>query len=118
MIQVFHASETLLTKLQNMSDERSLMQLVMASLNQYHFATQVKSAELDIAFAATGGKTRWVNGDKTDIEFTPTPNRATTFGDLLIEQPHNYINLATPAGFIPLVDLTYSQGQLNRIQIN
>ena len=118
MIHVFHASETLLIQFQHMGDEKSLMQLVMTSLNHYHFATQVKSEELDIAFAATGGITRWVNGDKTDIPYEPALQRATTFGDLLIEQPHNYVNLATPSGFIPLVDLTYSQGQLNRKQIN
>lgn len=118
MIDIFHATETLQTMLQNMSDERSLIQLVISSLDNYQFATQVKSTELDIAFAATGGTSRWVNAEHIKIAFAPTPKRATTFGDLLIEYPQNYINLATPAGFIPLVDLSYSQGQLSRIQIN
>ena len=118
MIAIFHASTPLLSKLQNISDERSLIQLILSSLDNYQFATQVKSAELDIAFAATGGTTHWVNIDKIIIQFEPLPSRATTFGDLLIEQPQNYINLATPAGFIPLVDLVYSHGQLSRKQIN
>lgn len=118
MIDIFHASEQLQTKLQQSKDERSLMKLVASCLDNYQFATQVKCAELDIAFAATGGKTNWVNADNTSIAFEPLPNRATTFGDLLIEHPHNYINLATPAGFIPLVDLIYTQGQLSRKQIN
>jgi hypothetical protein len=46
------------------------------------------------------------------------PNRRTTFGDILIEQPQGYVNLATPAGFIPLVDVVYSLGQLSLKQIN
>ena len=118
MIDVFNATPSLLTKLQQAANERSLLQLVVKHIRSYEFSSKVDSDEIDIAFAATGGTTRWVNSDNLKIKCDPTPNRQTTFGDILIEQPQGYVNLATPAGFIPLVDVVYSQGQLVIKQIN
>ncbi|MFT6776794.1 MAG: hypothetical protein ACJAV1_000706 [Paraglaciecola sp.] len=118
MIDVFNATQSLQVKIQQAENERALLQLVMKHIHSYEFSTQVDSDEIDIAFAATGGLTHWVNSDNIKIKCEPVPNRQTTFGDILIEQPKGYVNLATPAGFIPLVDVVYSQGQLSKIQIN
>jgi hypothetical protein len=118
MIDVFNAAQPLQVKIQQVENERSLLQLVIKYIHSYEFSTKVDSDEIDIAFAATGGLTRWVNGDNLKIKCDPEPNRQTTFGDILIEQPEGYVNLATPAGFIPLVDVVYSQGQLSLKKIN
>ena len=118
MIYVFNATQSLQVIIQKAENERSLLKLVTKHIHSYEFSTQVDSDEIDIAFAASGGLTRWVNGDNSKIKCDPTPNRQTTFGDILIEQPQGYVNLATPAGFIPLVDVIYSQGQLSLKQIN
>lgn len=118
MIDVFNATQSLQLKIQQAADERSMLQLVIEDIRSYEFSTKVASDELDIAFAATGGLTRWVNADNLKIECEPAPNRQTTFGDILIEQPQGYVNLATPAGFIPLVDVIYSLGQLSLKKIN
>jgi len=118
MIDVFNATQSLQVEMQQVTNERSLLQLVIKHIHSYEFSTKVDNDELDIAFAATGGLTRWVNSDNLKIKCDPTPNRQTTFGDILIEQPQGYVNLATPAGFIPLVDVVYSQGQLVIKQIN
>jgi hypothetical protein len=118
MIHIFNASQSLQLKIQHAANERSLLRLVVKYIQSYEFSTEVASDEIDIAFAATGGLTRWVNADNLNIKCNPAPNRQTTFGDILIEQPQGYVNLATPAGFIPLVDVVYSQGQLSIKQIN
>ena len=118
MIDVFNATQSLQIKIQQAENERSLLQLVIKHISSYEFSTKVDSDEIDIAFAASGGVTRWINGDNLKIKCDPTPNRQTTFGDILIEQPQGYVNLATPAGFIPLVDIVYSLGQLSLKQIN
>jgi hypothetical protein len=118
MIDVFNASLSLQVKIQQAANERSLLQLVIQHIHSYEFSTKVESDEIDIAFAASGGLTRWVNSDNLKIKCAPTPNRQTAFGDILIELPQGYVNLATPAGFIPLVDVIYSQGQLSIKQIN
>ena len=118
MIVVFNATQLLQLKIQQTADERSLLKLVIEDIHSYEFSTKVASDELDIAFAATGGLTRWVNADNLKIECQPLPYRQTTFGDILIEQPQGYVNLATPAGFIPLVDVVYSLGQLSVKKIN
>ena len=118
MIDIFNASPSLQTKIQQAVNERSLLQLVIRHIRSYEFSTKVDSDEIDIAFAATGGMTRWVNSDNLKIKCEPMPNRQTTFGDILIEQPQGYVNLATPAGFIPLVDVVYSLGQLSLKQMN
>ena len=118
MIDVFNAAQPLQVKIQEAENERSLLQIVIKHIHNYEFSTKVDSDEIDIAFAATGGLTRWVNGDNLKIKCEPEPNRQTTFGDILIEQPQGYVNLATPAGFIPLVDVVYSQGQLSLKKIN
>ncbi|MFT6343387.1 MAG: hypothetical protein ACJAWQ_000437 [Paraglaciecola sp.] len=118
MIDVFNANQSLQVIIQKAEDERTLVKLVTKHIHNYEFSTQVDSDEIDIAFAASGGATRWVNSDNLKIKCEPTPNRQTTFGDILIEQPQGYVNLATPAGFIPLVDVIYSQGQLSLKQLN
>jgi hypothetical protein len=118
MIDVFNASESLQMKIQQAENERSLLRLVIKYIHCYEFSTKVDSDEIDIAFAASGGLTRWVNGDNLKIKCDPKPIRQTTFGDILIEQPQGFVNLATPAGFIPLVDVVYSLGQLSLKQIN
>ncbi|MFT4811325.1 MAG: hypothetical protein ACI9LX_004698 [Paraglaciecola sp.] len=118
MIDVFNATPSLQEKIQQAANERSLLQLVVKHIGSYEFSTKVDIDEIDIAFAASGGVTRWVNADNLKIKCDPTPNRQTTFGDILIEQPQGYVNLATPAGFIPLVDIVYSLGQLSLKKIN
>ena len=118
MIDVFNATPSLQAKIQQAANERSLLQLVVKHIRSYEFSTKVDIDEIDLAFAATGGLTHWVNSDNLKIKCDPIPNRQTTFGDILIEQPQGYINLATPAGFIPLVDVVYSLGQLSLKQIN
>ena len=118
MIDVFSAAQSLQVKMQQVENERSLLQLVIKNIHSYEFSTKVDSDEIDIAFAASGGETRWVNADNLKIKCEPTPNRQTTFGDILIEQPQGYVNLATPAGFIPLVDIVYSLGQLSLKKFN
>ena len=60
MIDVFNATPSLLTKLQQAANERSLLQLVVKHIRSYEFSTKVDSDEIDIAFAATGGTTRWL----------------------------------------------------------
>jgi hypothetical protein len=118
MIDVFSAPQSLQLKFQQVSNERALLQLVIKHIHSYEFSTKVDSDEIDLAFAATGGLTRWGNNDNFKIKCDPLPNRKTTFGDILIEHPHAYVNLATPAGFIPLVDVVYSQGLLGIKRIN
>lgn len=118
MIDIFNASQSLQVKIQQAENERSLLQLVIKYIHNYEFSTKVDSDEIDIAFAATGGLTRWVNSDNLMVKCDPEPNRQTTFGDILIEQPQGYVNLATPAGFIPLVDIVYSLGRLSLKQLN
>ncbi len=118
MIDVFNANQSLQVIIQKAEDERTLVKLVTKHIHNYEFSTQVDSDEIDIAFAASGGMTRWVNVDNLKIKCDPLPDRQTTFGDILIEQPQGYVNLATPAGFIPLVDVVYSLGQLSLKQIN
>ena len=118
MIDVFNATQSLQVIIQQAENERSLVQLVTKYIRSYEFSTQVDSDEIDIAFAASGGFTHWVNSDNLQIKCAPKPNRQTTFGDILIEQPQGYVNLATPAGFIPLVDIVYSLGQLSLKKFN
>jgi hypothetical protein len=118
MIDVFNAAQPLQEKIQQAENERALLQLVIKHIHSYEFSTKVDSDEIDIAFAATGGLTHWVNSDQLKIKCEPEPSRQSTFGDILIEQPQGHVNLATPAGFIPLVDVVYSQGQLGIKKIN
>lgn len=112
MIDVFHANAALLEKIKQVENERELIALVSAQLKAYEHATRVKHSELDIAFAATGGPTQWVNVDNISIQFEPKPVRTTQFGDILVEQAYGYVNLSTPAGFIPLIDIIERQGSL------
>jgi hypothetical protein len=118
VIDIFTAPEILQRNFKQVTGERQLITIVMQNIETYCFATQVNCDEIDIAFALTGGQTRWINADDTKIDFQPKLNRPITFGDILIELPQGFINLATPAGFIPLVDLLYTQGQISRKQLN
>ena len=118
MIHVYHANANLLPQLSTVENERQLVSLVMSNLSNYQLATRVKHSELDIAFAATGGKSNWVNVDNMAVAFEPQPDRVSTFGDVLVEAGNGYVNLSTPAGFIPLVDVVESIGVLEKKQIN
>lgn len=115
MIDVFHADEITLEQIQSAENERIAIVLVVSSLAQYKKAARVKHSELDIAFAATGGPTQWLNADALDINVSPEPQRATQYGDILVEQGTGYVNLSTPAGFIPLVDVIEREGKLQKI---
>jgi hypothetical protein len=118
MIDVFHADDDLQRQIQNVDNERELIKVVMQKLHHYSLATRVKHSEIDIAFAATGGPSQWVNVDKMTIEFEPVPIRQTLYGDILVEQSVGYVNLSTPAGFIPLVDAVESLGSLKKKQLS
>ncbi|GAA0859564.1 hypothetical protein [Aliiglaciecola litoralis] len=118
MIYVFHASEILLKQLYAVENERELVTLVMLNLANYQLAGRVKNDELDIAFAATGGPSTWLNTDNLSIDVTPEPERDSRFGDILVEVFSGYVNLSTPAGFIPLVDAVEQNGELSRKQLN
>lgn len=115
MIDVFHADKFTLEQIQSAENERSAIELVVSALAQYKKAASVKHAELDIAFAATGGPTQWLNADALDIGVSPIPARATQYGDILVEHGTGYVNLSTPAGFIPLVDVIEREGKLQKI---
>ncbi|QHJ12826.1 hypothetical protein FX988_03084 [Paraglaciecola mesophila] len=114
MIDIFHASDSLRRKLHTIDNERDLIQLVMKNLSQYRFATRVEHSELDIAFAASGGPSHFANDDAADVACTPQVNRPTEFNDILLERQTGYINLSTPAGFIPLVDAVERNGFLHK----
>ncbi|MCC2617739.1 hypothetical protein LJ739_15915 [Aestuariibacter halophilus] len=118
MIDIFHAQHLLQQQMASAPDERSMIRMVMAALDSYALATSVKHAELDIAFAATGGPTQWVNVDNMAVDFSPQPERASQYGDILVERAYGYVNLSTPAGFIPLVDVIAELGILKRKQLN
>lgn len=118
MIDIFHADPQLHQQISCANNERDMISVVLLALDRYELATRVKHSELDIAFAATGGKTQWVNADNMSIEFTPQPERATQFGDILVEQAFGYVNLSTPAGFIPLIDVIESSGSLLKKVLN
>ncbi len=118
MIYVFHALSKLQQAMTRVDNERALVQLVYGHLEHYDFATQVKHSELDIAFAATGGPTAWVNVDNMTVAFNPVPSRSSDYGDILVEGANGFVNLSTPAGFIPLVDVIERNGKLLRKQLN
>ena len=118
MIWIYHASPRLQLQLSSVSNEIELIKLVIAGLADYYQATRVKHSELDIAFVATGGPSPWVNGQSMHIDFAPVPPRSSQYGDILVEQAFGYVNLSTPAGFIPLVDVVEQQGYLQRKVMN
>jgi hypothetical protein len=115
LIDIFHASESLQKKLQNIENERELVQLVLKNLSQYRFATRVDHSELQSAFSATGGQYpgQPAKGEQT-ITGKPVPTRATQYNDILLERKPGFIHLATPAGFIPLVDAIERNGFLHK----
>lgn len=115
MIDIYHADEPTLSAISSAENERQTIGFVLARLSNYAKATTVKHGELDIAFAATGGPSQWCNADCIDIEFSPVPDRTSHFGDILVERATGYVNLSTPAGFIPLVDVIEKEGQLQKI---
>lgn len=118
MIYVYHANEPLKHQFQHILNERELIQTVMTKLNEYTFATSVKHAEIDIAFAVTGGPTNWLNADAMSIQYTPAPKRPSDYGDIFFERAGGYVNLATPLGFIPLVDVIEQSGRLLKKRLN
>ncbi|MEP4891358.1 MAG: hypothetical protein ABJV04_15125 [Aliiglaciecola sp.] len=118
MIYVFHAQDKLMRLLENVENERALISTVIKNIDLYQLATRVKHSELDIAFAASGGPTTWVNGDNLAVDYAPQPNRNSMFGDVLVEMANGYANLSTPAGFIPLIDVIERNGQLLKKQLN
>ena len=118
MITIFQASEDLQALLSEVGSERHLIAIVSEHLDKYYLATRVKHAELDIAFAATGGPTNWTYGDAISVSYAPEIARSTAFGDILVEQANGYVNLSTPAGFIPLVDVEQFEGSLRVKRLN
>lgn len=118
MIYVYHADAALQIEMGLVTNERELVGLVMANLEQYQLATRVKHSELDIVFAATGGPTAWVNVDNMSVDYAPSLSRPSAYGDILVETCNGYVNLSTPAGFIPLIDVVEYNGQLNKKQFN
>ncbi|MCV2886304.1 hypothetical protein OE749_16540 [Aestuariibacter sp. AA17] len=118
MIDIFHASDLLLHQLSQAKHEREFISLAQSNLSSYTLATRVKHSELDIAFAATGGPSFWVNASNMAIAFAPEPNRCSTFGDILVEQGTGYVNLSTEIGFIPLVDAVEHLGTLKQKALN
>lgn len=105
MINLYHASQELLNDIEQVNGERELISLVTQSLEQYRFVSSIYNQELDLAYAATGGAAQWYPADAKTIRVDPKPPRQSTFGDILVEAKSGYVNLATPAGFIPLVDV-------------
>jgi hypothetical protein len=118
MISMYFAPSTLQHRLSLVSSERELLKLVTQEIGLYDFATQIDSFELDLAFAAAGGISPWVMADKLPAILAPAPERKATFGDILVETQNGFVNIATPAGFIPLVDIEYNHGQLRQKQYN
>ncbi|MDO6694895.1 hypothetical protein Q4574_16475 [Aliiglaciecola sp. 3_MG-2023] len=104
--------------LSNVENERVLISTVIQHIDLYQLATRVKHSELDIAFAASGGPTAWVNVDNLSVDYAPQPSRKSKFGDVLVEMANGYANLSTPAGFIPLIDVIERNGQLLKKQLN
>lgn len=118
MIDVFHATDVLLSKLQACTSEREVIKQVENHLNEYQFASVVHHSELDIAFAAAGGPSSWLEVSVTDIKITPPPPRDSGYGDILVERETGFVHLATPAGFIPLVDTLVHHQQLQKKVFN
>jgi hypothetical protein len=118
LIAVFHANSELQTRLYQVENERELVNLVLASLPQYEIACRVMHSELDIAYAASGGETSWINADLTHIDMQPTPERSTAHGDILVEQESGFMHLVTPSGFIPLVDAIEVNAELRKKSLN
>lgn len=118
MIAVFHANYVLQVQLNQVKNERELVNLVLESLTNYQLACRVGHGELDIAYAASGGETSWINADLTHIDIHPTPERGTTHGDILVEQNKGFVHLVTPSGFIPLVDVIEVNAELRMKCLN
>lgn len=118
MIAMYFAPLALQLRFSQVKGERDLLRLATEEVLMYDFATQIDSFELDLAFAAAGGISHWVMADKLPTILNPKPQRMATFGDILVETRQAYVNIATPAGFIPLVDIEYNHGQLRQKQYN
>lgn len=118
MISMYYAPPELQVRLTLVDGERELLKIVTQEIQSYDFAIQIDSFELDLAFAAAGGISPWVMADTQPTILKHSIERAATFGDILVETLQGYVNLATPAGFIPLVDIEYSQGKLRQKQYN
>lgn len=117
MITLYFAPHGLQLLLSQVKGERELIKVVSQEIENYQFATQIDSNELDLAYAAAGGPSPWTLADNLPA-LSPTPSRKATFGDILVETDTGYVNLATPAGFIPLVDSECHLGILRKKQFN
>ncbi|MDP5032951.1 MAG: hypothetical protein NWQ54_22580 [Paraglaciecola sp.] len=118
MIAMYYAPPELQTRLTQVNGERELLKLVTKEIALYDFATKIDSFELDLAFAAAGGISPWVMADNLPEVLNQPLLRTATFGDLLVETVQGYVNLATPAGFIPVIDVEYNLGLLRQKQFN
>ena len=118
MIDVFHANNELIEKITAAENERELIKIVQASLHEYLLASTVQHSELDIAFSVTGGPSNWQDVTCFDVPCTPKPARKSGYGDILVEKASDFVHLATPAGFIPLVDVLPMQAQLKNKRLN
>lgn len=118
MITLYFAPPSVLNRLITITNERELIRVVYQDLAHYQIATQINSDELDLAYAAAGGPSPWALADQLPILSTPDLERSAKFGDILLENASGYANLATPAGFIPLVDVECYVGLLRLKQYN
>jgi hypothetical protein len=118
MIYLYQATPTLQKQMRQLNSERELLRLVIDSVGDYEFACQVASDDLDLAFVSAGGALPWMANFSAELPAIPAIQRPIDYGDILIEQPSGYVNLATPAGFIPLVDIIFQSGQLYKKQFN
>lgn len=118
MIDVFHATDALLKTLQDCSNERELIRQVESQLTEYEFASSVQHSELDIAYAAAGGPSTWLEVSVADVNVQPSPPRDSGNGDILVERQSGFVHLSTPAGFIPLVDVVVSHQRLQKKVLN
>lgn len=116
MIDIYQASEAVLAQWQAASDERDGIRSVQQRLAHYTWVGVVSTTELDIAFAAAGGNSAWLQEVSVSAELQlPRP---TTFADILVERQAGFVHLATPPGFLPLVDVEVVQFQLRQRALN
>ena len=117
-IDVYHASTELLSEIEAADSELQVLRVVMSRLQEYQYACRVAHGELDIGFAITGGASQWWGVQTGEVKVSASPDRNSEFGDVLVEQPQGFAHLATPSGFIPLVDVVVIQRRLHKKQLN
>lgn len=116
MIDIYQASEAVLEQWQAADNERIGIKCIERNLAQYHWACAAATTELDIAFAAAGGRAVWLQ--ESTCRTKPEPPRPVSFADILVERDAGFVHLATPAGFLPLVDVEVVQFQLRLRTLN